>query len=316
MIVNGPKIPVMVSGAAGDNYLSSGNAMLRMLQALVQPNVISVGLTSPPGSPSNGDMYVVGSGATGLWLLQDNSIAYWSTDNPAAPLGEWEFYAPQEGWVVANQTNDGLYLFTGATWDVAGGGGAAAAGSNLAVGLPWPLMGASYSQDSTDTAANFGGVGETVAQYVSGNMIAQRAASCRIAVWVSVAFTAPITEFVLIRTLKNDLATVDVTPITFGGTPTPAFASTGLYTSDAISVQIDALHDYYFCVAGNASGSGSFMTFPLPQSNTTASGVVSNSIVTLSTVWATTVGAGGGFDPGAFPSGVTNAYFLVSLTGA
>jgi len=315
MIVNGPRIPVMVSGDAGDSYLVSGNAMLRMLQALVQPNVIGVGFSTPPGSPSNGDMYVVGSGATGLWAGHDNAVAYWSTDNASVPLGEWEFFFPFKGWIVTDQSNGSLYIYTGVVWEVTSGG--AVTGSNLAPDLPWTLEGAINTQNTSETAANFGGVGTTVAQYISGNMIVQPATGCRITVWVSVIFSAPITEFVLIRTLKNDLTTVDVTPITFGGTGTPTFASLGLHTSDPIAVEIDGQHDYYFGVAGNASGTGSFQTFPFALSNTTASGIVANSVVALSTAWASSIGAGGGW-AAAFPvgPGVTNAYIITSLTGA
>src|SRR5208282_6664439 len=122
MINIGPKIPVMVSGASGDTYLAQGNAMLRMLQILVQPNVISVGTPTPPGSPSNGDTYVVGSSPSGAWTGHGNSIACWSTDNLSIPSGEWEFYAPAKGWVVGNQSDAALYVYNGTTWVVNGGG--------------------------------------------------------------------------------------------------------------------------------------------------------------------------------------------------
>jgi hypothetical protein len=110
----------MVSGVLDDPYLTQGNTLLRMLQTLVQPNVINVGVTTPPGSPANGDTYIVGSGASGLWSGQGTSIAYWSTDNSAAPSGEWEFYSPKVGWVVGNQTNGTLYIFYGGVWVAAG----------------------------------------------------------------------------------------------------------------------------------------------------------------------------------------------------
>lgn len=40
---------------------------LRRLSALAQLSVIDKDLTVAPGSPSNGDIYIVGQGATGTW---------------------------------------------------------------------------------------------------------------------------------------------------------------------------------------------------------------------------------------------------------
>jgi Protein of unknown function (DUF2793) len=113
----GPKIPsAFVSAAQGDNYYTAGEALLRTLQTLVQPNVISVGLNTPPVSPTNGNTYAVGSAPTGVWAAHANSIAYWSTDNPTVPTGEWEFYTPAAGWIIGNQTNNSVYIFNGSTW--------------------------------------------------------------------------------------------------------------------------------------------------------------------------------------------------------
>ena len=120
----GPKIPAaFVSTAQGDTYYTAGEALLRMLQTLVQANVISVATNTPPGSPSNGNTYVVGSAPTGAWATHANSIAYWSTDNPATPGGEWEFYTPATGWIVGNQTDSTAYIFNGTAWTAVGGGG-------------------------------------------------------------------------------------------------------------------------------------------------------------------------------------------------
>lgn len=109
----------MVSGALGDPYLTQGNQLLRLLQALVQPTVINLTTTVPPSSPPphNGDMYVVAPGATGAWSGKDNAIAYWSTDNPSFPGGEWEFYTPLMGWMVGNQADGNLYKFNG-SWSL------------------------------------------------------------------------------------------------------------------------------------------------------------------------------------------------------
>lgn len=126
---NGPKLPVVVRVSQGDAWTSLGNTLLRALQPLIQANVISIGLTTPPGSPLNGDTYIVGPGATGAWAGKDNSMAYWSTDNPLTPSGEWEFFAPRAGWIVGNQTDNGSYLFNGSAWVTTAGSGLTGTGT-------------------------------------------------------------------------------------------------------------------------------------------------------------------------------------------
>jgi hypothetical protein len=116
----GPKIPqLFVSAALGDNYYTVGEAMLRSFQALIQPNVISVGLNTPPVSPVNGDSYVVGTAPTGLWTGQANSIAYWTTDDPTNIPGYWMFFAPKSGWIVGSAGQ--IYIF-GTSWGLVSSG--------------------------------------------------------------------------------------------------------------------------------------------------------------------------------------------------
>jgi hypothetical protein len=126
-ITYGPKIPqLFVSAALGDQYYTAGEALLRGLQALVEPNVISVGaLSAPPPTPSDGDSYIVGASPTGAWAGQANNFAYWSTDNPSAPNGEWEFYTPLNGWIVGS--GGAIYTFNGTAWSAPITGGRVAA---------------------------------------------------------------------------------------------------------------------------------------------------------------------------------------------
>src|SRR5208282_4726210 len=116
----GVKIPqLFVSALQGDAYYTAGEALLRGLQTLIEPNAISVGLNAPPGSPSNGDSYILGGSPTGAWAGQANNLAYWSTDNPLAPSGEWEFYVPQNGWIVGSGGT--AYIFNSGAWTALGG---------------------------------------------------------------------------------------------------------------------------------------------------------------------------------------------------
>ena len=98
----------------GDNgWTSQHNTNWDALDALVQPWVISNALTTPPGSPSNGDAYIVPGGATGAWASQTNKIAAWQR-------GAWAFYTPKNGWQVYNRLDGGDYLYNGTAWVLQG----------------------------------------------------------------------------------------------------------------------------------------------------------------------------------------------------
>lgn len=112
----GPKIAVVDSIPDGAIYGDDGRAFLRMFQALIQPNVINMTTSAAPGSPTNGDMYVVASVGSGAWVGKTNYVAYWSTDNPNALSGEWEFYQPLSGWIVADRNTGFVYRYNGANW--------------------------------------------------------------------------------------------------------------------------------------------------------------------------------------------------------
>lgn len=62
----------------------------------------SFGLT-----PSNGDRYIIGTGAN-AFVSKDNSIAWYDTS--------WHFDVPAKGWLVENDDNGHLYLFDGSAW--------------------------------------------------------------------------------------------------------------------------------------------------------------------------------------------------------
>lgn len=155
--------------------------------------------------------------------------------------------------------------------------------------------------------------GFTWCQVQFANSIHFVANTWSISIIVTTVISAPITEFVVIRTLRDSLTVVDVTPITFGGSATPTFGTTGTKTSDPVSLPIDAQHDYYFCWTGNTfGGSGQIAGNTGSGSNplfTSYSGNC-NSATPRSSAWAGSIGAGGGFGT-AFPLG-SGSYFLTA----
>jgi len=90
-------LPLIAPGQAGKEI--THNEALSRLAILVQPIVMTVGVTTPPPDPLPGQAWIVGAAAEGIWAGHDLAIAGW-TD------GGWRFVSPEEGmtaWVVADQ---------------------------------------------------------------------------------------------------------------------------------------------------------------------------------------------------------------------
>lgn len=126
-VSNGPNLGVMINAATGDAFPTDFRKLLRAVDVLLQAAVKSKTLTAPPGSPANGDRYIVAASPTGAWAGHATHIAVWTTDNPASPSGVWEFYTPQAGWLVPNVADTTVYVFFSSAWTAIGGGGGATA---------------------------------------------------------------------------------------------------------------------------------------------------------------------------------------------
>ena len=85
------------------------NEALRILDGLVQLSVLDRDLTAPPGSPADGDRYIVASGATGDWAGWDLNVALW-TD------GAWLRLPPRTGWRAWVEDEGLLLVYDGAGW--------------------------------------------------------------------------------------------------------------------------------------------------------------------------------------------------------
>ena len=85
------------------------NEALRLLDGLVQLSVLDRDLTAPPGSPADGDRYIVASGATGAWTGWDLNVALW-TD------GTWLRLPPRTGWRAWVEDESLLLVYDGAGW--------------------------------------------------------------------------------------------------------------------------------------------------------------------------------------------------------
>lgn len=85
------------------------NEALRLLDAAVQLTVQSASLADPPGSPSDGEAWIVAGPATGAWDGWEGEIAYWVD-------GAWQRLTPRPGWRAFNLADGYLWLRDAYAW--------------------------------------------------------------------------------------------------------------------------------------------------------------------------------------------------------
>lgn len=109
----GQNIGIVNNYAPGDNGWSSNmNFVLRWIDTLLDGNFKSASTTAPPGSPAEGDTYIIPAGATGAWSSQTNKLTRWSVG-----LAAWEFLTPKTGWGPVWIVDSAQYLtFNGSSW--------------------------------------------------------------------------------------------------------------------------------------------------------------------------------------------------------
>lgn len=100
-------IPVIEASQA-QKHVSVNEGMLA-LDAIVQLNVVDKDLSAPPGSPAEGDVYIVGASPTGAWAGQANNLAAYQN-------AAWTFYTPKQGWNAYVKDESVDYLFDGSAW--------------------------------------------------------------------------------------------------------------------------------------------------------------------------------------------------------
>jgi hypothetical protein len=104
-----------IAAAQAQKHVTHNEALV-FLDTLVQASVIDKDLTAPPGSPAEGDCYIVaGSGgtATGAWASWEKRLARFQD-------GQWISFLPGVGsgigWTCWVQDENTLYTFDGTNW--------------------------------------------------------------------------------------------------------------------------------------------------------------------------------------------------------
>lgn len=70
---------------------------------------ISRTVATPPGTPAEGDRYIVAAGASGEWTGHAGEVASFFQ-------GGWAFYPPAAGWLVWVSGENRLYVYSGTAW--------------------------------------------------------------------------------------------------------------------------------------------------------------------------------------------------------
>jgi hypothetical protein len=100
-------LPFLAPGQANQTVVH--NEALKILDAVWQLSVISQDFDSPPGSPAEGDTYIVKAPGYGAWEDQGGNIA-------AFIEGAWQIFESKAGWQMFDKNVGSLYIFDGSDW--------------------------------------------------------------------------------------------------------------------------------------------------------------------------------------------------------
>ena len=104
-----PHLALPLLAAAQAQKHVTHNEALASLDALVHLAVKERNRTLAPGSPAEGDRYLVGAGATGAFAGHEDEVALFD-------LGLWRFFPPGAGWRAYVEAEDRIVVFDGAQW--------------------------------------------------------------------------------------------------------------------------------------------------------------------------------------------------------
>lgn len=103
------------------------NELVNYLGVWLNCVVQTIGDPVPPGSPVNGERYIVGASATGAWATHDDELAIYRDG--------WQFYAPPaDGVPIVKNLDDGDdWECVAGVWAVKAGGGGGGGGGGSSV---------------------------------------------------------------------------------------------------------------------------------------------------------------------------------------
>lgn len=218
-------IPYVPEGTL--NPAAGLNLSLNFIDALLQTAVIAIDLTAPPGSPTDGDLYIVagiGGTATGAWTGHEDDLARYVSEG-----NSWQFFeAGSEVVIVLNMEDGGLYAYavndSSPSWQPAVAGGASSA----------PIIQMSASDLITDLIA-----ATSVAYCRAPRAMTLTAVRASL---IDASSSGAVTVDINVNgsTILSTKLTIDATETTSVTAATPAvISSPGINDDDLITIDID-----------------------------------------------------------------------------
>lgn len=110
-ITKGPNLGILINGNQGEAHYAEVLEFFRWSDTLTQARVKDKDLTAPPGSPTDGDAYIVAASPTGAWSGKAGQIARWWAGGTA-----WEFRPARQGWRVHVEDEAIDYRYESGAW--------------------------------------------------------------------------------------------------------------------------------------------------------------------------------------------------------
>lgn len=85
------------------------NAALRLIDAVSNIGVKDKDLNTPPASPAESDLYIIGPSPTGVWAGKAKQLAVYTG-------GTWVYIPPKEGVCFWVMDEDVVYVYNGTAW--------------------------------------------------------------------------------------------------------------------------------------------------------------------------------------------------------
>lgn len=105
-----PRNGIVYNWAVGDNFKADMDANLLKLDHVgLHLSVKDRDLATPPGSPANGDTYIVAGSPTGAWSGHAGKVAVYNGSG-------WSIYTPRTGWVAFIEDEVKLSAYYSSAW--------------------------------------------------------------------------------------------------------------------------------------------------------------------------------------------------------
>ena len=136
-----------IDAAQAQKHVTHNEALV-ILDALLNGAVLDRDLAAAPGSPAQGDAYIVAASPTGLWAGQAGKLAYFIDT-------AWRFYGPVRGQLIYVNDEAVELVWNGSAWASIGGGGGGQAS------VQFKDEGTNLGTSGTATSIDFVGAGVT-----------------------------------------------------------------------------------------------------------------------------------------------------------